>query len=138
MAAIVRKLCLVLAATAWAAHADQAQDVMRAVGEITSALTDGNPSQAMGPFDKSMTSYETLQNEFAALTNAFLISNEVEVLDENDSPEQSQLTLRWALTLVNLQSSQSQRKSAEVHVRLRLEKKKWKIVEFTPVDLFTP
>lgn len=138
MAAIAPKLGLLLAVTAFSAYADQAQDVLRAVNQTASALTDGDPSDAMTPFDKSVAGYETLQDEFASLTNAYQIANEVEVLDEDDSASESQLTLRWAITLTNIQSSQSSRKTAEVHVKLRLEKKNWKIVEFSPVDLFTP
>lgn len=138
MAAIARKLFPLLACSTWCAHADQAHDVMGAVSQITTALTDNDPSGAMGPFDKAAVGYTTLENEFAGLTNAFQIANEVEVLDEDDTAEQSQLTLRWVLTLVNVQSSETQRKSGEVHVRLRLEKKKWKIVEFSPVTFFTP
>jgi zona occludens toxin (predicted ATPase) len=138
MAVIARKLVLLFAAAAVAAHADQAQDVLRAVNQIASALTDGSPSDAIAPFDKSVVGYETLENEFVGLTNAYQIANEVEVLDEDDSPGESKLTLRWTITLTNIQSSESSRKSAEVHVRLRLQKKQWKIVEFSPVDLFTP
>jgi hypothetical protein len=138
MAAIARRLLLLIAAAAWSAYADQAQDVMRAVGQISSALTDNDPSGAMTPFDKATAGYATLENEFVGLTNAYQIANEVEVLDEDDTADQSQLTLRWTLTLVNLQSSQTQQKSGEVHVRLQLQKKKWKIVAFSPVDFFTP
>ena len=138
MAAIAPKLALLLAATAFATQADQAQDVLRAVSRISTALTDNNPSDAMTPFDKSTPGYTTLESEFASLTNAYSIANEIQVLDEGDSPTETRLTLRWSLNLTNVQSSASTRKTSEVHVRLRLEKKKWKIVEFSPVDFFMP
>ncbi len=129
---------MVIMAASAAGKAGQAQDVLRAINGVASALTDGDPSGAMTPFDKSAAGYETLANEFSSLTNAYSIANEVDVVDEEDGAEETSVTLHWILTLTNIESSQSNRKAAEVHARLRLENKKWKIVEFSPLDLFTP
>lgn len=121
--------------------ADQPQDVLRVVNQVASALTAGNPSDAMTPFDKSLAGYSTLAQEFVGLTSAYQVTSEIDVVDEDDAAGESLLTLRWVLTLANNESGQSAggaRKEAEVHVRLRLLKKKWRIVEFTPVNLFTP
>ena len=105
---------------------------------MAEGLASGNPSDALTPFDKSAATYNTLENEFIGLTEAYLITSEADVLDEEDSADESKLTLRWVLTLTGKQSDENNRKSAEVHVRLHLQKGKWKIVEFSPVDLFTP
>lgn len=139
MAVTAPKLALLLAVLlASGAAADQPHEVLQAVDQVAGALTAGNPSDAMSSFDKSMADYETLENDFAGLTAAYQITNEADILDEEDSASESQLTLRWVLTLTNRATSESTSKTAEVHVRLRLQKRKWKIVGFSPVDLFTP
>ena len=118
--------------------ADQPHDVLQVINQVATALTENNPSDALIPIDKSLPNYNTLENEFIGLTSAYLITNEVEVLDEDDSADQTLLTLRWALTLASKETGESNARSAEVRVRLRSQKGKWKIVELSPVDIFTP
>ncbi|MCU1291945.1 MAG: hypothetical protein JWP08_795 [Bryobacterales bacterium] len=138
MAAIARRICFLLALSAGGAMADQPDDVLRVINQVASALTENNPSDALIPIDKSLPNYNTLENEFIGLTSAYLITNEVEVLDEDDTADQTLLTLRWALTLASKETGESNSRSAEVHVRLRSQNGKWKIVELTPIDIFTP
>lgn len=138
MVAIAPSAVLLSMLFASLAAADQPRDVLDAINHLSSALASGDPADAMTPFDRNMAGYDTLQDYFVGLTSSYQITNEAEVIDEQDSPSESELTLRWAVILTGRQSNVTTRKAAEVHVKLRLFKRQWKIVEFTPIDIFTP
>jgi hypothetical protein len=139
MAAIARRVCFLIALPAGIALADQSHDVLRAINQVATALSANNPSQALVPIDKSLANYNTLENEFIGLTSAYQITNEAEVLDEEDTyPSETKLTLRWVLSLAARESGETSSRSAEVRVRLQVKDGKWKIVELAPIDIFNP
>ncbi len=136
MAVIARNARLVVLA-AFATFALQAADnadIRATLGTVANALTANDPSSAMEPFSKSFAKYDKLRDYFTGLTAAFSIVNEVDVLDQQDS----QATVRWAITLASNGSNHSTHRAAEIHLRMAREKKKWKIVDFSPIDLFDP
>jgi hypothetical protein len=136
MAVIARKLLLAAMMSAATVAADQAHDVLRTINHVASALTGGNPADAMISFDKSCPNYTSLQDDFIGLTDGYELSNEADVTDEADSPTETTLTLQWTLSLTNKSSSENLTRKAEIHVRLRKENGKWKIVDFSPADFF--
>lgn len=71
---------LVLAASALGADTPRER-----VSYVASALTAGNPADAMSPFDKSFDGYEKLRGYFSGLTSAFQLTNQLEVTEEQDS-----------------------------------------------------
>lgn len=117
---------------------DQSSDAREVLSSVATALSTGNPSQALEPFDKSCATYDTLSDYFNGLTNAFQIRNEIDVVDETDTPTEMKLTVRWAMTLQNRTTSLTQDRSAEIHVRLVKKGKQWKIAEFAPIESFRP
>jgi hypothetical protein len=125
-------------------HADRAADVRAQIAYVASALGSGNPSDALGPFDKSCKDYQKLEDYFRALTAGFDVTSEVEILDEQDEEAETRLLVNWSLTLANsraatdLTASTSERRSANINIRLVPQKGKWKIVEFSPIDIFNP
>lgn len=119
-------------------RADRAADVLAQLNHVATALTDGNALDAMSPFDKSFADYEKLSNYFAGLTSAFQVINEVKVEDEQDTETETKLTVSWTLTLTDLGTGYSEQRSGEINVRLILKDGKWKIVDFSPIDLFNP
>ena len=136
MAAIARRILLAAVVSAAALAADQAHDVLRAINHVATALTGGNPADAMIPFDKSCPNYTSLQDDFIGLTDGYQLSNEADVTDEADSPTETTLTLQWTLSLENKSTGENLTRKAEIHVRLRNESGKWKIVGFSPADFF--
>jgi hypothetical protein len=120
------------------AEADQGQDVLEPINHITTALADGNPSDAMAPFDKSFAGYDKLRDYFRALTSAFSITNEATVIDEEDAPAETKLTLQWTLSLTNQTNNQTDSRTSEVEVRMALKEGKWKVVDLSPIDMFDP
>src|SRR5947209_3735573 len=136
MAAIARRTLLALAAGAMLKAADNSGDALRVVNRLTTALSAGDAGLAMDAFDKSCPGYDTLSDYFAALTNAFAITNEADVTDEQDSATSISLTLDWTLTLRSLASETTVRRQKEV--KLQIAPKNWKITRFSPIDLFNP
>ncbi len=125
-------------------RADRASDVRAPITYVASALGSGNPSDALGPFDKSCKDYQQLRDYFQGLTTAFDVTSEVEILDEQDEEAETKLLVNWTLTLTNARSasdsmaSSSDRRSANITIRLARKKGKWKIVDFSPIDVFNP
>ncbi len=117
--------------------ADRAADVRTLIGNVATSLTSGNPADAMAPFDKSYVNYEKLSGYFQGLTN-FQIENEVDVTDEQDTEDGAKLTIAWALTLTDLTTNRTDQRAGEINVRLVLKGGKWKIVEFSPIEIFNP
>lgn len=118
-------------------RADRAADVRAQISDIATALTAGNPADAMAPFDKSFPNYEKLSNYFQGL-NGFQVDNEVDVIDEQDTDTETKLTVSWTLTLSDLGTDVTERRTGDINVRLVLKDGKWKIVDFSPISLFNP
>lgn len=137
MAATVLRTAVVLLALPLL-RADQASDVRSQVETIARGLSAGDPAAAMAPFDKSYTHYDTLSDYFGGLTSAFEIVNNVDVVDEEDTAAESKLTVHWTITLSDLQSHFTQQRMGDVQVRLVLKNRKWKIVDFSPIEVFDP
>lgn len=140
MAAIAPKLAplAVFAILCAQARADQASDALAQLKVIADALSAGNPSEAMSPFDRSCPNYDRLSNDFEGLTNAFRIVNEIDPGDEEDSPDQIKLTVTWTLSLRDLGMNNTEQRRADINVRFVLKGRKWKIVDFTPIAIFDP
>ncbi len=90
------------------------------------------------PIDKSFANYDKLRNYFEGLANSFQLSNGVEITDEQDSENETKLTVDWTLTMTDLTTNYSDTRNAELSIRLVRNGKKWKIVDFSPIELFNP
>jgi hypothetical protein len=118
--------------------ADQAGDLRSLLSHIATALTAGDPADAMTPFSKSFANYNKLRDYFTGLANAFDIVNEVDVTDEEDSAKEILATIHWAITLSNKGNNASNQRASDIHVRCVREKGKWRISGFSPTDVFDP
>jgi hypothetical protein len=119
-------------------YADQPRDVLAKINYVAAALAAGNPIDAMTPFDRSFANYVKLRDYFSGLTDSSQLVNEVDVTDEQDSATESNVTAAWTLTLTNKTTLQTERRTGEIHIRLTLQNGKWKIVDFSPLELFNP
>jgi len=138
MAAIGPNRSLTVASLLLAAAGLGAETPRARVSYVASALTAGNTADAMSPFDKSFPAYEKLRGYFSGLTGAFQLTSQLEVTEEQDSSEEATLTLEWTLTLTDAQTGYTTNRNATIHVRLVPKRGKWKIVEFSPIELFDP
>ncbi len=133
----VAGVALALVALSRPIRADRTADVRADLGSIATALSAANPADAMTPFDKSFPDYDKLANYFQGL-NAFQVQNEVDIVDEQDTGTETKLTVDWTLTLTDLGTNSTERRTGEINVRLVSKKGKWKIVDFSPISLFNP
>ena len=118
--------------------ADRAADIRSQICYIATSLGNGSAADALTPFDKSYVDYEKLSSYFQGLT-ALQIENEVDVTDEDDTSDtETKVTVTWAITLTDISSSHTDHRSADINIRLVLKGRKWKIVEFSPIDIFNP
>jgi hypothetical protein len=138
MAVTALRAIALLLSLALAMSADQAHDVLEVINHVATSLTDGDPSDALSQFSKSYENYNKLREYFSGLTDAFQISNEADVLDEQDKPDETSLVLQWSLNLTSKDSNENLRRTEEVHARLVKKNRHWEIVDFSPVTLFDP
>lgn len=147
MAATVRRrqavfLAALLVLAGSPLYADRPGDVRAQVTYVASALASGNPTDALGPFDKSCADYDKLSQYFAALTGSFEVVSEIEIADEDDADQETTLKVSWALQVSgrsdNPGSRGNQRRTYDVTMRLKAIQGKWKIVSFAPVEMFNP
>lgn len=121
------------------ASPDQSSDIRAALQRIATGLSEGNPADALKEFDPSFPNYDRLRDDFEGLTAGYQLTNEINIVDEQDTPNQTDAVVDWTLTLGNLtnpgiQDSRNQR----IQVRFVRRKNHWKIIEFSPIDLFNP
>jgi hypothetical protein len=115
-----------------------ADDARGRLNSVAAALAAGNASDAMAAFDKSYPKYEVLSNYFGGLSNAFQITNEIDVTDEQDAPTEIKLTVHWAITLQDSQTNFTENRAADIEVLLLKERGKWRIANLNPIDIFNP
>lgn len=129
---------MLFACAAVRGRADQAGDVRSQLEVVATALSAGNPANAMSPFDKSYANYDKLSGYFDGLTSAFRIVNEIDVVDEEDSAPETKVTVHWTITLTDLGMNYTVRRECDINARLVPERGKWKIVDFGPIWVFDP
>lgn len=118
--------------------ADRAADIRSQISYVATALASGNAADALTPFDKSCPNFEKLSGYFQGIT-LFQVENEVDVVDEDDQTNtETKVTVDWTLTLTDLGTNRTDHRTAEINLRLALKHGKWKIVEFSPIDIFNP
>ncbi len=101
-------------------------------------MSGGNPSDALGPIDKSFKDYGKLRDYFAGLTQAYQVASDVEIKDEDDRESDTKLQVTWQLTLTDPATSTSSQRSADINLTLVQKQGKWKVVDLSPVDFFNP
>jgi hypothetical protein len=119
-------------------RADRPEDIRAQVVYVASALSGGNPADALGPIDKSFKDYGKLRDYFTGLTQAYQVASEVEIKDEDDRESDTKLQVTWELTLTDPATSTSNQRSADINLTLVQKEGKWKIVDLSPADFFNP
>ncbi|MBV8898307.1 MAG: hypothetical protein JO051_17455 [Acidobacteriaceae bacterium] len=133
---VVALISLGIAVRGAAAH-DASSDARAQVTAVAEALSAGDAVEAMAHFSKSMPEYEKLKGYFEGLS-AFQVENQLNITDEDDADTCVNLTIGWDITLTDLGTDRSRRRTGEIHVKLAPVDSKWRIVEFAPLDIFNP
>ena len=130
---------LLFAATAWALHADDAQDVWDLFTEMAAALSDGKTGEFMKAFSRGMPGFDTLRMEIDALLASYELQSSIEVLQETGDSAAQMVVLDWYLQIVEKQDTGAvTRRREQVRCRLIKQQKKWRITSFEPLSLFKP
>jgi hypothetical protein len=131
-------LVLLVSAASFARQSSEASSDARAqVAAVAESLTSGDPSGAMTHFAKSYSDYEKLRRYFEGLS-AFQVENQLDITDEEDTTNSVSLTITWDITLTDVGSDRSRRRTGEIHAKLIPIDSKWRLVEFAPLDIFNP
>ena len=118
-------------------YADLANDVRAQVSYVGTALAASNASDAMTPFDKSFANYQKLKNYFQGLS-AFQVDNEIEFIEEDDNETSAKLIVNWTLTLTDIATDATERRTGDITIELARKDGKWKIIDFAPITFFDP
>jgi hypothetical protein len=117
---------------------------MRVINYIATALTAGNGTDALAPFDPALTGYSTLSSYFEALSVEVTVRSDVDLLEETGSDSESNALLRWTLDLrERVSNAELQRRERQVRVRFVPAPQKakyglWRIAAFDDIELFNP
>jgi len=137
MAVTALRICLV-----WLSicilHAQGDQNVHRQISYVATALTSGNATDAMTPFDKDFAGYEKLSDYFSALASAYQLTNEIEITSEDDAETTAKVKVHWTLTMTDQQDSFSDSRAADLTFTLAMKEGKWKITDLKPIEFFSP
>jgi len=118
--------------------AQQSKAIYRQVASVATALTAGSAAEAMMPFDKSCAGYAELRDDFSALVSAYQLVSQIEILEQSIVGADATLTVRWVLTLSDPVTQLSETRAQDVTVKLSYLRYQWRIVGFSPLDLFNP
>ena len=127
-----------------ALRADRSEDLMAVISYIATALTAGNASDAMLPFDASLPGRDKLSGYFDALCTEVTVRSDVEMIEEKGTDTESDALLRWTLDLRGrMNNDELERRVRQVHVRFvpapsHAKYGLWKIVSFDDIELFNP
>jgi hypothetical protein len=107
------------------------------VAAVAQALSSGDAATAMIHFAKTAPDYEKIRRYFEGLS-AFQVENQFNITDENDSENCVLLAITWDITLTDVGTDRSVRRTGDIHVKLVTVQSKWRVLEFTPLDIFNP
>jgi len=134
-----RKAFLVMIAAAPLLHADEAQDIRDFLGQIATALSEGNVDQFMKGFDRSMPGYEMLAANAEALVQQQNVQSSIDVLSDDGTDSSRMLVLDWFLQFVEpKQGGDVTQRREQVHCTVTRQGKKWRITSLEPLSLFAP
>ncbi len=108
------------------------------IGDVANALSGGNAEQAMEGFSKKCTNYQKLSGDFQTLTNAYLVTNRVQFIDEEVTATAATVKVHWEMSVTTKGAEYNTNRDADLTFKLVREGKHWRIVELTPIDIFDP
>lgn len=103
------------------------------------ALSDGNVEGFLAPFDSSMPGYLGLFDDVTALVRDGTVENSIDLISDSGDDRDRSVELDWDLRLVSDQTGNyTIVRSKRVACRIERRGGQWRIVSFTPLELFGP
>jgi len=126
-------------ALAAALVADTRQEILGFLGELASALSEGNGLAFLDRVDHSMPDYYQLEQNILALTEQNEVSCSIDILKQEGDEQSQTLELDWFMQIQSrAMFGPLERRRQTVKCRLERRKKKWKIEAIEPITLFAP
>jgi hypothetical protein len=105
---------------------------------FAAALQNEDAAPRLEQFDRSMPGFEDLKTAITALWTQWQIEPALDLLSNEGDDEHRTLQISWALTLKNPQDPvDSVRHEDSIACRLEKQGKTWRIVGFSPANLFS-
>jgi hypothetical protein len=118
---------------------DEPREVWDLLTRVAGALSQGNLTEFLDAFDRSMAGYQRLAANVAALLGQYEVQSSIELLRDERSGEALTVELDWFLQLEEQRDAGAvTRRRERVHCRLEKRGKKWKITAIEPLAFFAP
>ena len=135
----MRRRLLLLAILVPIVAADPRQEVYDLLGSMASGLSEGNPSQFLEAFDRSMKGYSELAANVRAVVQQSDVLSAIDLVDDAGDDQKRTVRVDWLLQLGDKQNSASVvRRQKTIEVKLEKQKRKWRVVSLEPRDFFAP
>jgi hypothetical protein len=118
---------------------DEEREIWDLLTRAAAALSQGNLTEFLDTFDRSMAGYQRLAANVAALLGQYEVQSSIELLRDEVSGEARMVELDWFLQLEEQRDGGAvTRRRERVHCRLEKRGKKWKIIAIEPLVFFAP
>ena len=136
---MTRRMLLMLPLAACCRAADSAREVLDLVADLASALSAGNVSLFLKPFDPKMPGYAKLRENVTGLIAQGEVQSLSDPLEDEGDDRRRVVQFNWTLRLARGPQSASFARREQV-VKCTVEKQggKWRIVELAPIEFFAP
>jgi len=113
----------------------QQPPALKALSDLASSLSEGNPAGAMSAFDKSLPNYQTISNNIYAMTSQADITCSIDPVDQNGND----VEVDWFLMLRS-KEDQGPTERRQMTVKLTVVKagKSYKITAINPATILDP
>ena len=136
---MTRRMLLVVPLVACCRAADSAREVLDLVADLASALSSGNVSLFLKPFDPKMPGYAKLRENVTGLIAQGEVQSLIDPLEDEGDDRRRVAQFHWTLRIERGQQVSSFARREQV-VKCTMEKQggKWRIVALEPIEFFAP
>jgi len=128
---------LLMAACAAPVLADSATSAWNVIADAANALGQGNVAEFIAAFDKAMPGYAGLREDVTGLVRQDSVESSLDMVENNGNDAERTMELDWLLVLKpSAGGANPARRRQTVKCRVARQGRKWRVVEFEPLDFF--
>jgi hypothetical protein len=117
----------------------EASSLLDLFASMAQALSAGNPSDFLAPFERSMPGYRKLESQVFALLSQAEVASSVELVQDQGDDQRRRVELDWILEIrSHLPAGPSEHRRQLLKAALTRRGKSWKIVSLEPLSFFAP
>lgn len=119
---------------AGALRADDLAEMHSVIGDMATALSNGDAALAISSVSKKCADYEKLSDDFGRLAVAYHIVNQIGFTDED--VEKATVMVHWSMTLETRDAAFAVNREADLTLKFVREGKHWRIISIEPMKIF--